>query len=394
MTDSMEFDPATLNLATARARHGELAGSVIRTPLTRLASPAVAQALESAEVYLKLECYQHTGTFKARGALSVARAIPEADRAKGVTAASAGNHAIAAAWAARQLGMGAKVVMQSTANPFRVALARGEGAETRALQLFPRDFPKLVVLGHDHVDHADVTRRQHRDLLPNTQLLERAGGLAVMVGVARQPGEPVVGEPGVRVPGIARVHPGAAAFESPVLEVVDGLEQPRREEGLQQECNETGETRHPPDAEGHPPTDDQALQDAVVPQSALAGLGESSVFELPGTPKLGRNGAAIEVSIGLTEARRGGVVGAPDSNVMAAQVFGEEMLLEDGAEHEASEQSLPGLASVDQLVSRDDREAGTTPDGSHQHHHVDGEDVLQREQACDSEHDRELQRSQ
>ena len=129
MTDSMEFDPETLNLATARARHGELAGSVIRTPLTRLASPAVAQALESAEVYLKLECYQHTGTFKARGALSVARAIPEADRAKGVTAASAGNHAIAAAWAARQLGMGAKVVMQSTANPFRVALARGEGAE-------------------------------------------------------------------------------------------------------------------------------------------------------------------------------------------------------------------------------------------------------------------------
>ena len=129
MTDSMEFDPATLNLATARARHGELAGSVIRTPLTRLASPAVAQALESAEVYLKLECYQHTGTFKARGALSVARAIPEADRAKGVTAASAGNHAIAAAWAARQLGMGAKVVMQSTANPFRVALARCEGAE-------------------------------------------------------------------------------------------------------------------------------------------------------------------------------------------------------------------------------------------------------------------------
>ena len=129
MTDNTEFDPATLNLETVRARHGELNGSVIKTPMTRLASPAIAQLLGSENVYLKLECYQHTGTFKARGALSVARAIPQADRAKGVTAASAGNHAIAAAWAARQLGMNAKVVMQSTANPFRVALARNEGAE-------------------------------------------------------------------------------------------------------------------------------------------------------------------------------------------------------------------------------------------------------------------------
>lgn len=76
-----------------------------------------------------MECFQHTGTFKARGALSVAQAIPSADKARGITAASAGNHAIAAAWAARQCGLSAKVVMQSSANPFRVALARAERAE-------------------------------------------------------------------------------------------------------------------------------------------------------------------------------------------------------------------------------------------------------------------------
>ena len=129
MSETAEFSPATLNLASVRARHADLAGSIIHTPTTRLASPVVGQILASDQVYLKLECYQRTGTFKARGALSVARAIPDRDRAKGITAASAGNHAIAAAWAARQLGVSAKVVMQSTANPFRVALARAEGAE-------------------------------------------------------------------------------------------------------------------------------------------------------------------------------------------------------------------------------------------------------------------------
>ena len=128
-SNSEVFDPAYLNLDIIRSRHAELAGSIIHTPLTLLASPTVANRLASDQVFLKLECYQHTGTFKARGALSVARAIPEKDQTKGVTAASAGNHAIAAAWAARQLGMSAKVVMQTTANPFRVAMAKGQGAE-------------------------------------------------------------------------------------------------------------------------------------------------------------------------------------------------------------------------------------------------------------------------
>ena len=125
--NSEVFAPAYLNLDIIRSRHAELAGSIIHTPLTLLASPTVANRLASDQVFLKLECYQHTGTFKARGALSVARAIPEKDQTKGVTAASAGNHAIAAAWAARQLGMSAKVVMQTTANPFRVAMAQGQG---------------------------------------------------------------------------------------------------------------------------------------------------------------------------------------------------------------------------------------------------------------------------
>ena len=110
-------------------RAEELRPSIVRTPVAPLTSALISQVLGDGIIHLKLECFQHTGTFKARGALSVAQAIPSENKVRGITAASAGNHAIAAAWAARQCGLSAKVVMQSTANPFRVALARAESAE-------------------------------------------------------------------------------------------------------------------------------------------------------------------------------------------------------------------------------------------------------------------------
>ena len=54
-------------------------------------------------VNLKLELFQHTGSFKARGALAVMLGLAPDALARGVTAVSAGNHAIATAWAAREL---------------------------------------------------------------------------------------------------------------------------------------------------------------------------------------------------------------------------------------------------------------------------------------------------
>lgn len=77
---------------------------------------------------LKLELFQHAGSFKARGALSVMLALEPEARRRGVTAVSAGNHAIAVAWAARTLGTTAKVVMPKTADPFRVERCRRLGA--------------------------------------------------------------------------------------------------------------------------------------------------------------------------------------------------------------------------------------------------------------------------
>ena len=122
-------DISAVTREAMRARHADLASDVVRTPCVPLISPLMDRLLAGGQVHMKLECFQHTGTFKARGAVSVARAIAQDQRAAGITAASAGNHAIAAAWAARREGLSAKVVMQRSANPFRVARARAEGAE-------------------------------------------------------------------------------------------------------------------------------------------------------------------------------------------------------------------------------------------------------------------------
>jgi threonine dehydratase len=61
-------------------------------------------ALRGSRGYLKLECWQPTGSFKVRGALSNLAALEPAERARGVVAASAGNHALGVAFAAASLG--------------------------------------------------------------------------------------------------------------------------------------------------------------------------------------------------------------------------------------------------------------------------------------------------
>jgi threonine dehydratase len=88
-----------------------------------------AAAPPGAHVVLKLELFQRAGAFKARGAvLNLLRLDPE-QRARGVTTVSSGNHAVAVAYASRALGVDAKVVMLSTANPARIAAAESYGAQ-------------------------------------------------------------------------------------------------------------------------------------------------------------------------------------------------------------------------------------------------------------------------
>lgn len=103
---------------------------VLKTPVWRWQNREIREVVgPKTEVFLKLELFQHTGSFKPRGALvNILNLNPE-QRAKGVTAVSAGNHAIGLAYAAQQLGTSAKVVMPKTANPIRVENCKAYGAE-------------------------------------------------------------------------------------------------------------------------------------------------------------------------------------------------------------------------------------------------------------------------
>jgi threonine dehydratase len=116
------------DIAEVRALRERLAGEILRTPVVRCA--AIEDALGGdTQVLAKLEFLQRTGTFKARAALANLYSLSPDQLAAGVTAVSAGNHAIATAFAARAAGSTAKVVMMRTANKLRVDACRSYGAE-------------------------------------------------------------------------------------------------------------------------------------------------------------------------------------------------------------------------------------------------------------------------
>lgn len=128
-----------LNTIKATARNIE--PYIIRTPTM----PYYGQHTEvfgNMKVWLKMELLQRTGSFKARGAINTVMQLSEQQKTTGITAFSAGNHAIATAYAARALNTSAKVVMPRTANPYRVECCKNLGAE--------------VVLGNDIAELMDI----------------------------------------------------------------------------------------------------------------------------------------------------------------------------------------------------------------------------------------------
>lgn len=118
---------AVPSLAEIAATRALLAPYIATTPILERAD--LPGAPEGATLQFKFELLQNSGTFKARGAFSNMLALDAAQRARGVTGISAGNHAVAVAYAASRLGISAKVVMLASANPARVALCRRYGAE-------------------------------------------------------------------------------------------------------------------------------------------------------------------------------------------------------------------------------------------------------------------------
>ncbi len=129
----MNAEPAaapTLTIPEIRAARRLLGDRILTTPIQPLSGPTVEAAFApGTQALLKLELFQRTGSFKARGALLNMLLLTEAERARGVCAISAGNHAIAVAFAARTVGVHAKVVMKASAMPFRIEQCRQYGAE-------------------------------------------------------------------------------------------------------------------------------------------------------------------------------------------------------------------------------------------------------------------------
>ena len=120
----------------AIARNYELIRPYIRrTPV--IEADAADFGLQGPPLALKLELMQHTGSFKARGAVTnlLTRDVPAA----GVVAASGGNHGVAVAWAARKTGRPARIYVPEVASPAKMERIRGYGAD-------------LVVIGQRYND--------------------------------------------------------------------------------------------------------------------------------------------------------------------------------------------------------------------------------------------------
>lgn len=103
-----------------------IAGSIESTPLRAL---PFAPRGAGFEVLGKMENRQVTGSFKARGALNNVMCLTEEERARGVVASSSGNHGRALAWAAKEAGVAASIVMPEDSYPNKIQACRDEGAE-------------------------------------------------------------------------------------------------------------------------------------------------------------------------------------------------------------------------------------------------------------------------
>jgi threonine dehydratase len=117
-----------LTLAHIQNARQRIAPCVRRTPLT--ASAALSERLKT-NVYVKLELFQKTGSFKVRGAFNKASGLTAEERGRGIVAVSGGNHAQAVAYAARTLALKSVVLMPESTPANYVDATRGYGAEIK-----------------------------------------------------------------------------------------------------------------------------------------------------------------------------------------------------------------------------------------------------------------------
>jgi threonine dehydratase len=223
-----------------QARH-RVRGILKPTPLVR---SATLQKLLGAEVYLKPENLQKTGSFKIRGACNRIATLTPDEASRGVVAASAGNHGQALAYAATLAGVAATIVMPKTAAIAKIDATRGYGqhvvlagadyAEARAAAEVIREQTGATFV--DAYDDAAVIAGQGTigleiadELTPDVVMVPVGGG-GLIAGIAtalsfRAPDAEVIGVEAAGSPQLsASLAQGAAvAIDQPVDTIADGL---------------------------------------------------------------------------------------------------------------------------------------------------------------------------
>jgi threonine dehydratase len=126
------------DIQSARER---ISGRVKRTPL--VTSEAISSLL-GCQVYLKLELFQKTGSFKVRGAFNKVLSIPSGQRGHGLVAVSGGNHAQAVAYVGGQLGLPSVILMPAKTPKNYIEATRGYGAEVLLVPSATDAFPKIA----------------------------------------------------------------------------------------------------------------------------------------------------------------------------------------------------------------------------------------------------------
>ncbi len=114
-----------ITLADVQAAAARLEGAILQTPF---AESRTLGALVGAKIMLKFENQQFTASFKERGALNKLATLSTAERAAGVIAMSAGNHAQGVAYHAGRLGIPATIVMPASTPTVKIANTRAHGA--------------------------------------------------------------------------------------------------------------------------------------------------------------------------------------------------------------------------------------------------------------------------
>jgi threonine dehydratase len=230
-------------LSVAEIEHARrcLEGVIKPTPLMR--SETLDRML-AAEVYLKLENLQKTGSFKIRGAYNRIAALTPAEAARGVVAASAGNHGQALAYAATRAGINATIVMPTTAAIAKVDATRSygqavvlEGVDYQAARIAAQDLRERTgAIFIDAYDDAHVIAGQGTigleiaDEIEPDVVIVPVGGGGLIAGIAvaisaRAPHAEVVGAEAAGSPQLSLSLAAGAPTPcaSPVDTIADGL---------------------------------------------------------------------------------------------------------------------------------------------------------------------------